>query len=96
MEIFIEDKAKKFIRKKSKENAVKVDMFEANTCWVPISEPSVEVGKPKVVEEYEIYDIDDIRVYYKKEFAIISKEMKIVLDSYFGLKYLKIDGYKLI
>jgi len=54
------------------------------------------VGKPKVVEEYEIYDIDDIRVYYKKEFAIISKEMKIVLDSYFGLKYLKIDGYKLI
>lgn len=54
------------------------------------------MGKPKDSETYEIYELDDIKVYYKKEFAIISKEMNIVLDSYFGLKYLKIDGYKLI
>lgn len=96
MEIIIEDKAKEYIRKKAKDNSIKIELVEASNCWVPIVEPSVEMGKPKDISQYNVYELDDIKIYYKKEFRSMGEQIKIKLDRYLFMKYLKVDGYTII
>lgn len=96
MQIIIDDKAKEYIRKKSRDNAIKIDIVEVNHCWVPLVEPSVEMGKPKDDSLYNVYNLEDIKVYYKRELKGMGDKIRIKLDRFFWIKYLKIDGYTII
>lgn len=54
---------------------------------MPIVEPSVEMGKPKDISQYNVYELDDIKIYYKKEFRGMGEQIKIKLDRYLFMKY---------
>lgn len=54
------------------------------------------MGKPRDTSLYNIYNLDDIKIYYKKEFKGMGEEIRIKLDRYLFMKYLKVDGYTII
>ena len=61
MKVDLEAKALDFIRDKGK--IVTIDMFTPKSCWVSVSEPKVTFGKPKSLQNFDEYIIDDVSVY---------------------------------
>lgn len=92
MKINIDEKALEYIKKKSKENTITVDLYQPNHCWVSVVEPSVQMEKPKDLNPFLHLDTDGISVYYSKLIASNNKEIDIVLRKYFGMKYLKAEN----
>ena len=93
MKLDIEDKALDFIREKGK--IVNINLFTPKSCWVSLSEPKVSFGKPKSIQNFDEYIIDDVSVYIEKIIEPKGKELKIKFHKILGVKYLSVDGVKL-
>lgn len=59
-----------------------------------ITEPTVEIGKPKILSDYELIEHDGIKVYCSKVVISKNEELSIKLSSYFGMKHLSVGRIK--
>ena len=95
MIINIEDKAVEYIKKKSKENSITIDLYQPDHCWVSVVEPSVKMEKPKNLNPYLNLETQGVSVYYSRIIASNNEEINILLKKYFGMKYLKAENVKI-
>lgn len=92
----ITNTAKEYILKKGGNIYIKYHSIQ-NCCIEPNLTPEVSIGIPKNQEKYYIVGIDKINIYvdkiiYERELENLSIELKSV----FGIKYLAINGWKVI
>lgn len=92
MKINISEKALQYIKKKSKENAITVDLYQPDHCWVSVVEPSVQMGKPKDLNAFSLLETDGINVYYSRIIGSNNEDIDIVLKKYIGIPYLKAEN----
>lgn len=95
MKILIDSKAEEYIKKASKDKDITINLFEASNCWVPIVEPSVEMGRPEDESLYNLYNISNIKVYCIRELRAKNGEIIIKMRNFFWSKYLYVEGYNI-
>ncbi|EIW00845.1 hypothetical protein SAMN04244560_00813 [Thermoanaerobacter thermohydrosulfuricus] len=88
--------AKEYILKKGGNIYIKYHDIQ-NCCIEPNLTPEIFIGIPKNQEKYYIVGVDRINVYvdkiiYERELENLTIELKSIL----GIKYLAINGWKVI
>lgn len=91
MNISINEKTKDYIKKKTNDNSVNVSVIETSTGWIPFHEPTVELGKPSKEKDFDLYEVDDIKVYVLKGLREKGK-VTITLGHYLWIKILRVEG----
>lgn len=91
MEILIDKKAKNFIKSKG-EKAIEV-WLEGCSSWGPSEpQPSVRMGKPENIEEFNRYKVDDIDVYVKSDVVAKDDKLKIKYTKILWKERLTVEG----
>ena len=91
MEILIDKKAKNFIKSKG-EKAIEV-WLEGCASWGPSEpQPSVRMGKPENIEEFNLHKVDDIDVYVKSDVIAKDDELKIKYTKILWKERLTVEG----
>lgn len=98
MEFEIEPTALVYIKRKSQERIIRLDMVErpggACSCGggqTPCY-PSVRVGKPRNVESYEQISVEGVNVYYKATLARLFSKITIKIEKLLFIKTLVASG----
>ena len=93
--ISVSDKARDYILLKG--GCVHVShSHETGGCCLSVNlSPTVSLGEPPRVKDYTLAKMNDINVYLPKDFYT-SDPLVIGLGELFGMKNLRIEGWKLI
>lgn len=76
MKVIIDPKAKKFIESKG-EDSIRL-WLDGCGSWGPSEpKPSVEMGKPEEVEDFDLYTVDGINAYV--DVGVITKNDELVI-----------------
>lgn len=94
MKIIITDAVKDFLKNK-KLDCITLDMAKSSMCCGSTSMPNIGHVEPSVPSKYDLYKIDDVNIYLWKGIAV-EEELKFILKSFFSLKYVEVNGIKLI
>ena len=92
MKINIDENVVQYIKKKSKENTITLDLYQPDHCWVSVVEPSVQMGKPKDPIRFLHLETKGVIVYYSRIIGSNNEEIDIALKKYLGMKYLKAEN----
>lgn len=57
--------------------------------------PTVLLGKPDNADRYDLYNIDDINVYVRKDIQARKNELRILLRKFLWVKELDVEGMRL-
>ena len=91
MIVRLEAKALKFIKSKN-ENSVSA-WLEGCSSWGPSEpQPSVKMGKPEDLEEYDKYEVDGIDVYVRVDVVTKNDELKIKYSKLLWNEKLTVEG----
>lgn len=91
MNISINEKTKEYIKKNTNDNSINIMVIETTTGWVPLHEPTVELGKPSNEEDFDLYEVDDIKVYVLKGLRD-KRKVNISVGNFFWIKTLRVEG----
>jgi hypothetical protein len=98
MELRIEPESWEYIKRKSQERIIMLDVLErpggACSCvggQTPCH-PSVRVGKPKNLENYEQTSVEGITVYYRPALARLFSRITIKIEKLLFIKFLVASG----
>jgi len=93
MEIKISEKLKKHMTKKGKKIIyVRVAKVECS-CFRTTKELEIEYEEPKELEKYNIYNVEDIKVYVGKNIKTINNELVFTIKiTPFLLKKIEVEG----
>lgn len=94
MDIYMDEKAKEYIRDKSLDKSIYITLIRRGG-WVGVSEPSVKIGKPDRLNSYDIYIIEDISVYILKEIGTLNNNIKIKNKKFLWKQFLEVEGLKI-
>lgn len=92
MNIIINDKAAAFIRDKSKDNSITLLITTSGGGWCAAQVPTVQLGKPTKEEFFNMYTVDDITIYLRKNTRVINNELHIFLRKFLWIKELAVEG----
>lgn len=95
MNIIISEQAKTYLKKKNI-NCLTLSMVRASVCWGSASMPSVEYTEPAALNQYDHYLVDNINVYIDRLAKAEVGELKFVFKNFLMLKYVDVEGIKLI
>lgn len=95
MNIIISEQAKTYLKKKNI-NCLTLNMIRARACWGGVSMPSVEYSEPAALNQYNYYLVDNINVYIDRLAKAETGELKFVFKNFLMLKYVDVEGIKLI
>lgn len=97
MNIIIEMNAADYIRKHSTDNSVTLFVKSQGAGWCSLQSPTVQLGKPQphYEEKFDLYKIDDISVYIRKQTQVDNNGIHIFTRSFFGIKELVVDGIRI-
>lgn len=91
MKVKMDKKAEKFIKSKG-EQAIEV-WLEGCSSWGPSEpQPSVRMGKPENVEEFNLYKVEDIDVYVKSNVIAKDDELRVKYTKILWNERLIVDG----
>ena len=93
MKLDIEKAALEFIRKKGK--IISISLSTPKSCCVSLSEPKVTFGKPKLVQNFYEYTIEDVSIYIDKIIEPKEEALGIKCNNVLGIKYLSVYGVKM-
>ncbi|HHZ02281.1 MAG TPA: hypothetical protein GX396_05005 [Tissierellia bacterium] len=94
--IKITEKAIMHLKKKGKTQIViEYPEYRTNCDCVFVPVPEIFARKPKKPEDYLIATIDGIDVYISKAVEIPEKGIVIDVESFLGLKLLRMTGFKI-
>ena len=91
MNIKIDSKAEKFIKSKG-ENSIEVWLEGCSSWGVNEPTPSVRVGKPSNIEDYNHYQVGDIDVYVKSNVIAKDDELRIKCVKLLWKEKLVVEG----
>lgn len=92
MDIYIDNKAKEYIRRESEDNSVQILLIKVGGGWCAAYQPSVKMGKPYNESSFNIYKIEDVNVYVSPNIRARNDQLKIGLSKLFWVKSLNVDG----
>jgi hypothetical protein len=93
--INITERAMKHLKKKGKLQVtieIPENRLSSESVLVPI--PEIIAKKPKTLENYQIINIDGIDVYISKSLVPPKNDVVIDLDTFLGIKLLRVSGFK--
>lgn len=76
MKVIIDPKAKKFIQSKG-EDSIKLWLDGCSSWATSVPKPSVEMGKPEELEDFDLYTIDGINAYVDVGVVAKNDELKV-------------------
>ena len=92
MNIIIDKDAADYIRKHSKDNSVIIFAKFQGGGWCAVQSPAVQLGKLERADNYDLYNIDDLSVYVRKDTRTIKDELRIFMKKFLWAKDLAVDG----
>ncbi|MGH4120151.1 CC/Se motif family (seleno)protein [Clostridium sp.] len=57
--------------------------------------PTVQLGKPALVDDYDMYKVDDISVFLIKNTQIRNEKLHIFMRKFLWIKNLEVDGIQI-
>jgi len=57
-----------------------------------VQSPTVRLGKPEIVESFDLYNVDGISLYLKKGIKVRNDRLHIFLRKFLFVKDLAVDG----
>ena len=95
MNIIISKEAKEQLYMMGK-NTMTIYLEAVTSCWSPRPEIFVRLKEPAVPEEYNIYEVDGVKVYLYKEAVLTEDTIKITTAKYSSdLPYKEFDVHGL-
>ena len=92
MKINITQKAMEFLQK-AKKSAFYIERLVVTQCCIPLSTPpTVRKGSPRNPEDFHVYDVDEITVYYDRN-LIWKRELTIDTQGYWFIKGLIVSDW---
>lgn len=76
MRVILDPKAVKFIKSKG-EDSISLWLEGCSSWGVGEPQPSVKMGKPEDIQEYDEYDINGIKVFVKSDVQAKNDELKV-------------------
>lgn len=95
MNIIIEKNAANFIKKHSKDDSVTLFIKSAGGGWCSVQSPTVQLGKPPIADNYEMYTVDDISVFIRRNTQTQNNKLHIFLRKFLWIKELSVDGMQI-
>lgn len=92
MDIYIDRKAKEYIKNKSRDNAIQIVVERIGGGWCVSYQPSVKVGKPYNNGSFLMHKVGDIDVYISPNAKVRNGELKIGLNKILWIRSLNVDG----
>ena len=81
---------------KGKGRIINIDLYTPKSCCGGIAEPVVNFGDPKLIQQFDEYFIDDIKIYVNKYIQPRNDELTIKLDKFLGIKNISVSGVKIL
>jgi hypothetical protein len=95
LNITISEQAKTYLEKKNI-NCLTLNMKRAGLCCGSVSTPTVEYTEPVALNDYVHYLVNNINVYIDKLVKSEIGELKFVFKNLLTLKYIDVEGIKLL
>lgn len=95
MNIIIEKNAVDFIAKYSKDNSVTLLVKSGGGGWCAVQSPTVQLGKPTIADNYDMYTAYDISVFVRKDTKIRNNKLHIFIRKLLWIKELIVDGIQI-
>lgn len=92
LNIKIDDKAKEYIKSKSKDNAIRISLVTISSGWAVVYEPSVEMGKPYDETAYNLHRVEDIDVYIMSNLKPRKNTLRVKLNRFLWINRLNVEG----
>lgn len=81
MNIIIDEKAKEKLDMMGK-NVMTIYLEPVSSCWSPTPEIFVRLNEPEAPDEYNIFEVDDIKIYLYKNAKLTGDTLKIKIAKY--------------
>jgi hypothetical protein len=95
LNIIISEQTKTYLKKKNI-NCLTLNMARAGLCCGSVSTPTIEYAEPAALNSYDHYLVDNINVYVDRLAKSEVGELKFVFKNLLMLKYVDVEGIKLI
>jgi hypothetical protein len=95
LNIIISELAKTYLKEKNI-NCLTLSMAITGGCCGSSSMPSVKYAEPAALNHYDHYLVDNINVYIDRLAKAEEEELKFVFKNFLMLKYVDVEGIKLI
>lgn len=91
MKITIDDKTLKLLKSKG-QSALEIWVKGCSSWGTGEPQPSVEMGKPQNIDQYNMYKVGDIEVYVKSDIKAKDDEIKIKYTKILWVEKLSVEG----
>lgn len=91
MKISMDDKTQKYI-KSQKEDSITTWLEGCSSWGTSEPQPSVKMGKPADIENYDSHDVDGITVYVKSDVKAKDDSLKIKYSKMLWMEKLVVEG----
>ena len=91
MKVVLDSKALKFIKSKG-ENSVEAWLEGCSSWGTSEPQPSVKMGKPEDLDDYDKYEVDGIDVYVRVDVITKNDELKINYSKILWNEKLTVEG----
>lgn len=93
MNITIDKDAVEFIKKNTEDTSVILHTkTEGKACCGSMQSPAIMLGKPEKPESFDLYSIDEISVYIRKDIQAKKDGIRIFIKKFLGIKDLAVEG----
>lgn len=92
IKIILDKDAKEYIGSKSKDNSMNVSIIQTKSGCCATNELSVNIGIPKDVDRYKVYEEGGIKIYLQDGIIAPKNKISISLKKTFILKTLNVEG----
>ncbi|HYF82398.1 MAG TPA: CC/Se motif family (seleno)protein [Clostridia bacterium] len=96
MNIIIEKDAVEYIKKHSEDNSVILHIQSTGgNCCASVQSPAILLGKPEKAEKFDLYSVDEISVYLRKDIQAKNDGIRIFIRKFLWIKDLAVDGMRI-
>ncbi|MDF2671790.1 MAG: hypothetical protein K0R09_55 [Clostridiales bacterium] len=81
---------------KGKGRVINIDLYTSKSCCAGITEPIVKFGDPKLIHQFDVYFIDDIKIYVNRFIQPRDDGLTLHLNKFLGIKSISVSGVKML
>ena len=94
MNILIDEDAVEYIKKHSKDNSVILHIKSEGNCCAAVQSPAIMLGKPEMAERFDLFNINEISVYLRKDIQAKDDGIHIFMKKFLWTADLAVDGMR--
>lgn len=92
MNIYIDERAKEYIRKKTDHKSIVIIGAKIGAGWCAAFKPSVQMGKPSDEENFNLHRVEDINVYIPPKYKMSGDQVQVIYSKLLWMESLNISG----